>query len=63
MVQHGKTSTKVGRNIAENAKNIRLGFETDGFDPFGHMSNSYSMWPIFVVVYYMVPWLFMKESH
>jgi len=45
MVQHGKTSIKVGRNITENAKNIRLGFAADGFDPFGHMSNSYNMWP------------------
>ncbi|WVZ50754.1 hypothetical protein U9M48_001979 [Paspalum notatum var. saurae] len=30
--------------FAEDARNIRLGLATDGFNPFGKMSSSYSMW-------------------
>ncbi|KAF0917480.1 hypothetical protein E2562_020593 [Oryza meyeriana var. granulata] len=31
--------------FAKDARNIRLGLATDGFNPFGKMSSSYSMWP------------------
>ncbi|KAL6347000.1 hypothetical protein AAG906_012251 [Vitis piasezkii] len=37
-------------------RNDRLGLATDGFNPFGSMSNSYSMWPIVLVPYNMAPW-------
>jgi hypothetical protein len=37
--------------FAEDPRNIRLGLATDGFNPFGKMSSSYSMWPIFVIPY------------
>jgi hypothetical protein len=32
--------------IAKDARNLRLGLATDGFNSFGNMSNSYSMWPV-----------------
>jgi len=35
--------------FAKDARNIRLGLATDGFNPFGKMSSSYSMWPVFVI--------------
>ena len=36
--------------------NIRLGFASDGFNPFGTMSLSYSMWPVLLIPYNMPPW-------
>ena len=42
--------------FAEDARNLRLGLATDGFNPFGNMTSSYSMWPVFVVPYNLPPW-------
>lgn len=42
---------------------MRLGFASDGFNPFGSMSNSYSMWPIILIPYNLPPWLCMKQSN
>ncbi|GFS41572.1 hypothetical protein Acr_00g0075170 [Actinidia rufa] len=42
--------------------NVRLGLAVDGFNPFGNMSNSYSMWPVILVPYNLPPWLAMKDS-
>ena len=41
---------------------MRLALATDGFNPFGTMSNSYSMWPVVLVPYNMPSWKCMKES-
>ena len=41
--------------------NVRLGLATDGFNPFGNMNNSYSMWPVILIPYNLPPWLVMKE--
>ena len=48
--------------FTHDARNVRLGLATDGFNPFGTMSNNYSMWPIVLVPYNMPPWKCMKES-
>ena len=32
--------------FALEPRNVRLGLAADGFNPFGNMSVSYSMWPI-----------------
>ncbi|RVW49583.1 hypothetical protein CK203_076745 [Vitis vinifera] len=47
--------------FSQEPRNVRLGLATDGFNPFGNMSNSYSMWPIVLVPYNMAPWRCMKE--
>jgi hypothetical protein len=47
----------------KDARNIKLRLATDGFNPFGNMTNSYSMWPVFVVSYNMPPWVCMEESN
>lgn len=49
--------------FAQDARNLRLGLTTDGFNPFGHMSNSYSMWPVFVIPYNLPPWACMDQSN
>ena len=50
-------------DFAEDARNLRLGLATDGFNPFSNMSSSYSMWPVFVIPYNLPPWLCMQESN
>ncbi|XP_058214912.1 uncharacterized protein LOC131326234 [Rhododendron vialii] len=42
-------------------RNVRLGFATDGFNPFGNMSTSYSMWPVILIPYNLPPWRCMKD--
>ena len=49
--------------FAKDARNIRLGIATDGFNPFGNMSSSYSMWPVFVIPYNFPPWMCMDQSN
>ncbi|KAF7141455.1 hypothetical protein RHSIM_Rhsim06G0076200 [Rhododendron simsii] len=41
--------------------NVRLGIAIDGFNPFGNMDNSYSIWPVILIPYNLPPWLIMKE--
>ena len=48
--------------FAQDARNVKLALATDGFNPFGTMSNNYSMWPVVLVPYNMPPWKCMKES-
>ena len=48
--------------FAEDSRNVRLGLASDGFNPFGNMSSSYSMWPVILMPYNLPPWLCMKES-
>ncbi|KAK2656875.1 hypothetical protein Ddye_009927 [Dipteronia dyeriana] len=48
-------------SFAMDGRNVRLGITSDGFNPFGNMSNSYSMWPVFVVPYNLPPWKCIKD--
>jgi hypothetical protein len=50
-------------NFANDARNIRLGLATDGFNPFGNMNAKYRMLPIIVVPYNLPPWACMEESN
>lgn len=47
--------------FAKEIRNVRLGLATDGFNPFGNMSTSYSMWPVILIPYNLPPWKCMKE--
>ncbi|XP_051151924.1 uncharacterized protein LOC127265929 [Andrographis paniculata] len=47
--------------FSEEIRNVRLGLATDGFNPFGNMSVSYSIWPVVLVIYNLPPWLCMKQ--
>jgi hypothetical protein len=47
--------------FSQDPRNVRLGLATDGFNPFGIMSSTYSMWPIVVMPYNLPPWKCMKE--
>jgi hypothetical protein len=43
-------------SFADDARNLRLGLATDGFNLFKNMNTSYSMWPVLVKVYNLPPW-------
>jgi hypothetical protein len=45
-------------NFDSEPRNIRLGLTTDGINPFGEKSNTWSTWPILVLNYNLPPWLF-----
>jgi hypothetical protein len=49
-------------NFSSDSRNIRLGLTSDGFNPFGNMSTSYSTWPVMLVPYNLPPWMCMKQS-
>jgi hypothetical protein len=48
-------------NFAFDSRNVRLGLTSDGFNPFGNMSTSYSTWPVMIVPYNLPPWMCMKQ--
>jgi hypothetical protein len=56
-----KEFDKLYPGFMQDPRNVRLGLATDGFNPFGNMHNSYSMWPVVLVQYNMPPWKCMKE--
>lgn len=58
-----KEFDKMYPEFAEEPRNVRLGLATDGFNPFGNMSLSYSMWPVMVVPYNLPPWMCMKKPY
>ncbi|GJV03331.1 hypothetical protein Tco_1336900 [Tanacetum coccineum] len=41
---------------------VRLRLAVDGFNPFGNLSQAYSMWPVILTTYNLPPWLCIKES-
>nr|XP_043616319.1 uncharacterized protein LOC122588267 [Erigeron canadensis] len=49
-------------DFANDPRNVRLGLASDGFNPFGAMSLSYSMWPVVIIPYNMPPWKSMVDS-
>nr|GEU56831.1 hypothetical protein [Tanacetum cinerariifolium] len=49
-------------NFAKEPRNVRLGLAADGFNPFGNLSQAYSMWLVILTTYNLPSWLCMKES-
>ncbi|KAL3633966.1 hypothetical protein CASFOL_022728 [Castilleja foliolosa] len=47
--------------FAEDPRNVRLALATDGFNPFGNMSTSYSVWPVILAPLNLPPWDCMKD--
>ncbi|KAM6569640.1 hypothetical protein CsatB_017625 [Cannabis sativa] len=47
-------------SFALEPRNVRLGLATDWFNPFGNMSNAYSVWPVILVPYNLPLWKCMK---
>nr|GEZ68948.1 hypothetical protein [Tanacetum cinerariifolium] len=49
-------------DFAKEPRNVRLGLAADGFNPFGNLSQAYSMWPVILTTYNLPLWLCIKES-
>ncbi|KAJ0845268.1 putative Transposase-associated domain-containing protein [Helianthus annuus] len=49
-------------DFANDPRNVRLGLASDGFNPFGAKSLSYSMWPVVLIPYNMPPWKSMVDA-
>ncbi|TYJ97500.1 uncharacterized protein E5676_scaffold85G00050 [Cucumis melo var. makuwa] len=49
-------------NFASDPRNVRLGLASNGFNPFGKMSTSYSMWLVVLLSYNLPSWKCMKET-
>ena len=58
-----KTFDEIHESFSLETHNVRLGLATDGFNPFGNMSLSYSIWPIVLVPYNLPPWMCMKQPN
>ncbi|GKA75362.1 hypothetical protein Tco_0781740 [Tanacetum coccineum] len=43
-------------DFAAEPRNVRLGLAADGFNPFGNLSQSYSMWSVILTTYNLPPW-------
>jgi hypothetical protein len=47
----------------KGGRNVRLGLASDGFNPFGMQSLTYSMWLVILIPYNLPPWLCQKQSN
>ncbi|GJW45773.1 hypothetical protein Tco_0077419 [Tanacetum coccineum] len=62
MVEHGRNFDTKYPDFLQRTKNVSIGLAADGFNPFGNLSQAYSMWPVILTTYNLPPWLCMKES-
>jgi hypothetical protein len=47
----------------KGVRNVRLGLASDGFNPFGMQSLTYSIWLVILIPYNLPPWLCQKQSN
>ena len=50
-------------NFSADARNVRLGLASDGFNPFRTMSVAHSTWPVILINYNLPPWMSMKPEY
>ncbi|XP_021866163.2 uncharacterized protein [Spinacia oleracea] len=48
--------------FAKDPRSVRLGLESDGFNPYRLMNTSYSTWAVILIPYNLPPWLCMKST-
>ncbi|XP_010693722.1 uncharacterized protein LOC104906639 [Beta vulgaris subsp. vulgaris] len=53
----------VHKTFGADERNLRLGLCMDGMKPCDTLSSQHSMWPVFLVVYNLPPWLCMKRKY
>ncbi|XP_054797439.1 uncharacterized protein LOC129302523 [Prosopis cineraria] len=68
-LQHPANSLQWGRidheypEFGQEARNLRLALCTDGMNPHGLQSSTYSTWPVILIIYNLPPWLCMKRKY
>ncbi|XP_041016141.1 uncharacterized protein LOC121258662 [Juglans microcarpa x Juglans regia] len=60
--QSWKTFDQAHCWFARDARSVRLGLASDGFNPFNNLAKLYSIWPVILVPYNLPPWLCMKDQ-
>ena len=58
-----KSFDHIYESFYSDPRNVRLGFATDGFNPFENMNFGYSCWPVLLFPYNLPHWMCMKELH
>lgn len=58
-----KCFDNIHESFASDPRNVRLGLATSGFNSFGNMNLSYSVWPVVLFPYNLPPWMCMKDSY
>ncbi|XP_019432851.1 PREDICTED: uncharacterized protein LOC109339789 [Lupinus angustifolius] len=56
-----KTFNLMHPDFASDPRNVRLGLATDGFNPFGTLSSTYSIWSVFLTPNNLPSWICMKH--
>ena len=44
-------------------RNVIISLEVDGFNPFGELHSTYSMWHVFIINNNLPPWMLIKREH
>lgn len=60
--QAWKTFDLLHPEFAADPQNVRLGLASDGFNPFGEMASTYSIWPVVLIPYNRPPWECTKQT-
>ncbi|KAM3319113.1 hypothetical protein P3S67_006313 [Capsicum chacoense] len=50
-------------DFSRDPRNVRLGLSRDDFNPFRTMSISHSTWPVMLMNYSLLPWIYMKPEY
>ncbi|XP_060969762.1 uncharacterized protein LOC133036989 [Cannabis sativa] len=51
------------KDFAADPRNVRLGLDSDGMNPFKTLSVSHNTWPVIMIPYNLPPWLCMKQPN
>ena len=51
------------KTFVDDPRNLRLAVTTDGFNPFGNFSSTYSMWRVLVMPLNVPPWECLNPSN
>ena len=47
----------------DEPRNVRLSLAVDGFNPFGNLHSTYSVWHVFIINNNLPPWMMIKREH
>jgi hypothetical protein len=50
------------KDLVGEARNIRFGLSTDGFNPFGEFSSGHNTWPVALCMFNLPGWMCMKRK-
>ena len=47
----------------DEPRNVRLSLAADGFNPFGELRSTYSVWSVFIINNNLPPWISINRAH